>query len=543
LTISAEPSTASATAGELVRPESDILLGQREQISRVPWLSTLVLATLLLLGGVLGWSVSEGLERAQTRAELDASTSRVLTRLDDIIGEAHQAFAAIDATGNPQCSAAQLQEMRRQLFEARYLRDIGGVRGFSLYCSTALGVLSNPYHSGPPPIRLPDGTGIRTDRSVLASQRLRTMVVEYSAYNALIDSRQVIDLVTGFDHAHIELAVDHPEQRDWHPFSLLNVAQKTKLKDAPSARGQCSNATSLCARVRLNQTRAGTVQPQHVVIGGLGAALGASLFLIGAGVRRQKYTPDKALAQAIRAHSIKPYYQPIVQLPGGALVGFEALARWVDDNGRTVSTEKFIALAEKNGMISDISSLMIKAIGEEVGKWLADRPGLRLTLNVSPEEFCDPCLIDQIDRQLIKRGIAPQQIVLEITERTMIETEAAQRIIEKITAMGLTIYADDFGVGYCGLAYLNELDIHGIKISQQITAAVATDSPKASLVPRVTDMARDLGLEVIIEGIETEAQREAIAELEPIMVQGWLFARELSAADLMRYHETSIEHG
>jgi sensor c-di-GMP phosphodiesterase-like protein len=145
-------------------------------------------------------------------------------------------------------------------------------------------------------------------------------------------------------------------------------------------------------------------------------------------------------------------------------------------------------------------------------------------------------MVEQIERHLIGRGVRPGQIILEITERTMLETEAAQDIIERMNRIGLRIYADDFGVGYCGLAYLNELDIQGIKISQQLTAAVATDSPKASLVPRVAEMARDLGLEVVIEGVETEAQRDALRSLEPVYGQGWLFARELDSAGIAHFH-------
>lgn len=535
--MSFKPANLSARPGHLLDMDSPLLTGQASLWARNSWFSLAVLSALVGLTGAFGWWISIQLQASATEHSIKQSTTRVLDRLDEIVAEARLAFDVIQSSGQPHCSADQLQDMRTRLFEARYIRDIGGVRGFSLYCSTALGVLDEPYHSSPPPIRLPDGTGIRTDRAALASQHLRTMVVEYGSYNALVDSRQVSDLVTGLEQPHIELAVDDPEQRDWHPFSLLTRPEGVETSGHLPHRVQCSDQSGLCVRIRLGSSSPIGMSAQHAVIGGLGAALGASLFLIGLHMRRQRDTPDRALARAIGEHHIHPSYQPIVQLPGGELAGFEALARWVDDRGRTVPADRFIALAERNGMISDISKLMIEAIGQDVGDWLAGHPELRLTINISPEEFCDPKLIDQIEEHLIDRGIEPPQIILEITERTMIETQAALDIIERMNRMGLGLYADDFGVGYCGLAYLNELDIHGIKISQQLTAAVATESPKASLVPRVTEMARGLGLDVVIEGVETEAQREALRPLEPIRVQGWLFARELSAADLKRFYE------
>jgi len=535
--MSAKPANPGPRPGLWLDSGSPLFPSQGGLGTGISWIGQILLTALIAIGGVMGWWISSQLDDRTTERSIAQSTTRVLERLDDIIAEARLAFELIESHKHAHCSPAQLLEMRTQLFEARYLRDIGGIRGFSLHCSTALGVLEQPYHSSPPPIRLPDGTGLRTDRSVLASQRLRTVVVEYGNYNALVDSRQVSDLVTGIDQAHIELAVDNPSQRDWHPFSLLARSAGVESTRRLKHRVQCSEQTGLCARIRRDPPSTLVVNAQSLVVGGLGSILGASLFLIGANIRRQRNTPDRTLARAISDHQICPSYQPIVHLPGGDLAGFEALARWVDDKGRTVPTEQFIALAEGNGMIGEISKMMISRIGSDIGEWLAGHQDLRVTINISPIEFCDPGLVDQIREHLINRGVQPSQIILEITERTMIEIEAAQDIIERITRMGLLIYADDFGVGYSGLAYLNELDIHGIKISQQLTAAVATDSLKASLVPRVTEMARGLDLDVVIEGVETAQQREALRPLEPILVQGWLFSRELGCADLKRFHE------
>ena len=500
------------------------------------WSVTIV---LVAAGALFGWWAAERLDQARTARLIELSTERVLGRLDDIVTEARDVFDALEAAGHPHCSNAQLLEMRTLLFEARYLRDIGGVLEFSLYCSTALGVLDEPYRSTAPPLRLPDGTGLRTDRTVLASTRLRSMVVERGDFNALVDSRQVMDLVTGLERAHIEVSTDAEDKARWLPFSLLTLPDDGRFRARPVSVPRCSDATALCVRIRLGEGRPDGFQATHAVIAGLGGALGGSLFLVGASLYRQRRTPERSLRQALKSGSIRPAYQPIVKLPGRQLVAIEALARWRDDRGREIPADRFIALAEASGLIRDVSAQMIRSIGEELGEWLAARPDLRLTLNVSPEELEDSGLIDQLQQQLFDRGVRPAQIILEITERTMLSGDAARASIERLAGMGLTLFADDFGVGYCGLAYLNEHAIHGIKISQELTAAVGTDSPKASLVPRVVELARELGLEVVIEGVETGAQRQALAPLEPLMVQGWLFARDMDADRLRDFARAS----
>ncbi|MBB6086526.1 EAL domain-containing protein [Wenzhouxiangella marina] len=526
----ADTALSESAASPRLRDSASRSLASRPLI----WLAA---AAFSVVGALFGWWVAERLDQARTATLIDQSTQRVLERLDDIIGEALDVFDSLAARGHAHCSEAQIQDMRTLLFEARYLRDIGGVRGYSLYCSTALGSLEEPYHSTAPPLRLDGGIGLRTDRTVLASAKLRSMVVERGDFNALVDSRQVIDLVTGLDQAHIEVAVASDSPRQWLPFSLLTRPDNGVFRSRPESRAQCSEQTGICARIRLGLSKPAATGATHAVIAGLGGALGGSLFMIAVSLWRQRNTPERALRQALKEGWIRPAYQPIVTLPGRKLAAFEALARWKNERGQTVPADQFIPLAESQGLIREVSAVMIRSIGEELGDWLAAQPQLRLTLNISPDELSDPSLVGQIERHLLARGIQPGQIVLEITERTMLAGEASRASIERLAAMGLTLFADDFGVGYCGLAYLNELDIHGIKICQQLTAAVATDSPKAVLVPRVTEMARELGLEVVIEGVETQEQRDALAALEPVLVQGWLFAREVDAEQLKRLYE------
>jgi sensor c-di-GMP phosphodiesterase-like protein len=511
----------------------------RNQPARKRPLIVLTTCALILAGAGLGWHLAEQLQHRQASSELQNAADRVLTRLDDIIQEADQVFGYLDALGLETCSDELLLEMRTRLFEAHFIRDIGGIENYDLYCSTALGRIEQPYQSGPPDISLPRGIGLRTDRAVLASETLRTLVVEQADFNALIDPRVVTDLTSSLSEGRIYVRAADQANRQWHPIQRAEILERGRNQRHISAELTalaCSPHTLLCVELRRSEAPGQAGQREtRAVISSLGGALGLALFFAGASLIRERNTPERALRKAIDQRLIRAAYQPILTLPEQNLVGFEALARWIDSAGNQIPAETFIDLAENCGLIDEISALMIEQIGDELGEWLSSRPDQRVAINIAPSELNDPGLIDNLDRHLLQRGVDPGQIILEITERTMLASDTAARDIERLTRRGFRIFADDFGVGYCGLGYLNDLDMHGIKISQSFTAAVATDSPKAALVPRIIGMARELGLEIVIEGVEQPEQCKALSELGPLMVQGWYFSRELSAAQLMRF--------
>lgn len=498
---------------------------------------SIALALVLIVAGTgMGWHVAEQLQYRQVKEELTSVSWRVSERIDEILAETIMVFDELENLNMNRCSDELLLEMRTRLFEARFIQDIGGFESRSLFCSTALGRLDEPYRSGPPDLLLENGIGLRTDRTVLASDQMRTMVLERDPFNALVDIRTITDMVVSLNSGEIFLG--YRDQDVWHPFQVTGQKLFERL-DRPTSNDMlakaCSQHSDLCVLVHEYPGDQFNRHEIRTVISSLGGALGLTLFFIGAALVRERHTPERKLERAINQGMIRAAYQPILTLPEQELVGFEALARWTDTNGRQIPPEQFIALAEECGLIEDISELMIEQIGNELGDWLSKRPNQRVAINIAASELAGQQLIENLDRHLLKRGVRPDQIILEVTERTMLQDEFAVQHIEKLNGKGFSIFADDFGIGYCGLAYLNDLDIQGIKISQSFTAAVATDSPKATLVARITELAQDLNLDVIIEGIETPEQCSALADLKPVMAQGWLFSRELSAAQLKRF--------
>ncbi len=490
---------------------------------------SLLLALALVLAGMgLGHTGAGQMARQQAQTELDSASQRLAARFDAIIEEASRVFTQLGQSQEPRCSEAELLVMRTEVFNARFLRDVGRLDDSVLYCSTALGALDSPYRGGPPDITIANGLGLKTDREVLAGEDTRTMVIEDRNFNALVDPGVVTDLAAAMDEATLFLSDKSTADREWHPFH-----SNTELTHDGLTSIQCNDRSGLCVMLHYPRDRLAAWQPQtRMAMAGFGGAAGLALFLVIFMGLRQEETPERRLRRALAHDWIHTVYQPIIRLPDHRLVGFEALARWRDDDGNGLPAEDFIALAERTGLIGQVSERMIRTIGKELSPWLKQHPECVIAVNIAPAELDDDALIEKLDRELIERGVRAEQVYIEITERTMVENESAHDRIEQLARRGFRVYADDFGVGYCGLAYLNDMDVHGIKISHLFTAAVATDSPKAALVPRITELARELGLDVVIEGVETREQADSLSELEPILVQGWLYSRGMDIEEL-----------
>ena len=501
------------------------------------WALSLLLALSLILAGVLlGHTGAGQMARQQAQTELDGAILRLTSRFDDIIEEADRVFAELGRTEKPRCSQDELLAMRAQVFKARFLRDIGRLESNVLHCSTALGALDPPYHGTPPDIEIHGGIGLKTDRAVLAGESTRTMVIEGRHFNALVDPGVVTDLAAAMEEATLFLSSASAVDREWHPFHSHTELNRNGLSSF-----RCSESSGLCVKLHYPRDRLVDWQPQtRVVMASFGGAAGLALFLVIFRGLRQDESPERRLRRALENDWIHTVYQPIVRLPEHRLVGFEALARWRDDQGNGMPAEEFIALAERTGLIGQVSERMIHTIGKELSPWLKRHPECVIAINIAPAELDDDALIEKLDRELIRRGVQAEQVFIEITERTMVESASAHARIAQLSRRGFRVYADDFGIGYCGLAYLNDMDVDGIKISHLFTAAVATDSPKAALVPRITELARELGLDVVIEGVETREQAHSLSDLEPILVQGWLYSRGVEIEELKRHFDGSL---
>lgn len=221
-----------------------------------------------------------------------------------------------------------------------------------------------------------------------------------------------------------------------------------------------------------------------------------------------------------------PYYQPIVALPGGALVGFESLARWQHPMAGLIGADGFIREAEEAGLIHELSLALLERACADMRDWPAH---LTLSINLSPLQLNQPWIAPAILKILWTHGIAPGRLMVELTEsRRISDLPRAQGVIASLKAAGVKIALDDFGTGYSGLMRLRELSFDRIKIDRAFTGELARPE-NSEIVRAMLELGSGLGVSVVAEGVETPCAEAQLARLGCPYAQGFLYSPPISA--------------
>jgi sensor c-di-GMP phosphodiesterase-like protein len=248
---------------------------------------------------------------------------------------------------------------------------------------------------------------------------------------------------------------------------------------------------------------------------------------------RQQLGLPSLLKSALRSNrQLYLLYQPFVDMETGRWVGAEALMRWRRPNGEIVSPDIFIPIAERYGLVRELTRKLTQMVRRDMDELLRQHPEFFVSINVASEDLMDEGFAQHLSAMVREWGVDPLQIRLEATERTLIDAKAARPAIGRLQALGHRIALDDFGTGYSSLSYLATLQVNSIKIDKTFVEIIGTDSVSAQVVPHIIEMGKALGLRMIGEGIETEAQAAYLKEHGVQYGQGWLYARPLNPQDL-----------
>jgi diguanylate cyclase (GGDEF)-like protein/PAS domain S-box-containing protein len=232
------------------------------------------------------------------------------------------------------------------------------------------------------------------------------------------------------------------------------------------------------------------------------------------------------LREAVRRDELTVFYQPVVAVSGYTMTGCEALVRWRHPEQGWLLPERFIPLAETSGLIVPLGQRVLEGACHQVAEWRPLDQPFNVSVNVSRRQLLEPGYVELVDSTLRRSGVAPQSICLEVTETWAPAKHATiVEVLREVRALGVRIALDDFGSGYWTLANLGELPIDVIKIDKSFTAGVASNGSDRGIVAAVMALARELGLDVIAEGVESEQQLEALRALGCPLVQGHLFGQ------------------
>lgn len=248
---------------------------------------------------------------------------------------------------------------------------------------------------------------------------------------------------------------------------------------------------------------------------------------------------EHEIRRAVDGGELVPYLQPIVRLDRGTPAGFEALVRWLHPERGVLPPAALLDAAEQ----ADLLEVMDLMVAREAARAVASlnrelaargRAPAFLSANFVATHFADERLAGLLGRMLADSGLAPALLKVEITETSLIVNPNAARALERIKALGASISIDDFGTGYSGLSYLSRFPIDYLKIDQSFTRRIAEDRRAAEIIRSVVQLAGQLKIGAIAEGIETPEQARLLAEMGVVFGQGYLFGRPAPAADAAR---------
>ncbi|AZR43264.1 bifunctional diguanylate cyclase/phosphodiesterase [Marinobacter salarius] len=258
-------------------------------------------------------------------------------------------------------------------------------------------------------------------------------------------------------------------------------------------------------------------------------------------VSHERLQMESLMRRALEQKEFELYYQPIVRTESGQLCSAEALLRWNNPGMGMVMPDRFIPLAEETGLITPIGEWVLREACLAAIRWKESTgTDIGISVNVSPRQFRDPGFVDTVMNALKASGLPPQQLELEITERLILDnTIETADILRQLDQSGIRLSVDDFGTGYSALSYLKSYPFDTLKIDKSFVQDVMKEREDASLVKAIINMAHSLGLSVIAEGVEEEAQTHFLQQEGCDYSQGYFYSRPMPENEFQEWLKTN----
>ena len=249
---------------------------------------------------------------------------------------------------------------------------------------------------------------------------------------------------------------------------------------------------------------------------------------------RYRLSIESGLERALRSAQFKMVYQPIVTAREGQVLGYEALVRWESPEYGMISPAEFVPIAEETGLILEIGEWIARQALKDCRRW----GGPYVSINLSARQFLRHNVAERLLKYSADADVSPARIQIELTETAIIDdVQRAAQNLKILREAGMRVAVDDFGTGYSSLSYLNQFAIDCIKIDKSFVDRVTQDRQSAIIVASVAKLARSLGISVIAEGVESEAQQLVLTMAGCEMLQGFLFGRPVSSREVMGMDE------
>jgi EAL domain-containing protein (putative c-di-GMP-specific phosphodiesterase class I) len=239
------------------------------------------------------------------------------------------------------------------------------------------------------------------------------------------------------------------------------------------------------------------------------------------------------LRSVIEQEGLELHYQPKMEMTTGRVIGVEALVRWPHPVEGLVPPDEFVPIAERTGLIGPLTDFVLRTALAQCRQWQEAGHDLSVAVNLSARSLLDADLVGDIARALAASGVDASKLVLEITETSvMSDAVYAMQVLNRLSMMGLTLAIDDFGTGYSSLSYLKRLPVDEVKIDKSFVLNMQEDENDAVIVRSIVELAKNLGLRVVAEGVETTSTWDALRDMGCDIAQGYVISRPLAADQL-----------
>jgi sensor c-di-GMP phosphodiesterase-like protein len=477
----------------------------------------------------------------QGQAEVDTSAKRAIALAESRVVQSVNALDGLAARGVNSCQPDHLDAMRQTAFTTVPTKEITivGPDGQSLCEDLDLG---------------------RAERKTISSEPLTGVegyfldVVQLATGQQLVRFRRAAATGPNQLAAWVPAGLFKPQiSSEGNPFSALAQIHTAGGHEIGSVTAHSAKATvatfigkansdkyGFNVEIGMSRERALAGQMDLNWLGMFGA--GALVLILAAFAlllpRRDTNNPVEDIKRALRAGEFVPYYQPIVDIRSGQLRGAEVLVRWRKPDGTLVLPGSFIPLAESSGLILEMTRDLMRRVCVEAGPAIGRRPGLKIAFNFAGQLFANKAIVKDVRNIFFGSEIKLSQVVLELTERDPIEnfTETRQTIAA-LQELGVRIAIDDVGTGHSGLSYMLKLGVDIIKIDKMFVDAIGTDRNSNTIVSTLVDLALNMRMDVVAEGVENFEQVIHLRELGIRSAQGYVFAPPLPGSAFLQLVE------
>jgi sensor c-di-GMP phosphodiesterase-like protein len=250
--------------------------------------------------------------------------------------------------------------------------------------------------------------------------------------------------------------------------------------------------------------------------------------------RWREEDPIADIEQALKARELVPYYHPVVDIKSGRIIGAEVLVRWRKPDGTVVSPGAFVPMIEQRGLIMEMTSALMRQVCTEAGAALGSRPRLKISFNLAARHFADDRIVAEVSSIFADSPIRMSQVVLEVTERQPLDNlTSTRRVIAALQGLGCKVALDDVGTGHNGLSHILKLGVDIIKIDKMFVDAIGTERNSATIIESLVDLARNMRMEIIAEGVENFDQVVYLRDHGIRSAQGFVFAPPLPGSSFL----------